>query len=123
MKRILVADDDPLVSLSIRLTLERAGYETVLADGGVTGLCALEAQGFDAMIVDIFMPQMRGFRQHRHHPHRLKETSGLGVGPVVGCRWPLGLAGLARPGAEEADFEFCALDLHQLAAPIGKARR
>ena len=29
MKRILVVDDDPLVSMSIRLTLEREGFETV----------------------------------------------------------------------------------------------
>ncbi|SNT60211.1 hypothetical protein SAMN05216374_5620 [Tardiphaga sp. OK246] len=27
MKRILVVDDDPLVSMSIRLTLEREGFE------------------------------------------------------------------------------------------------
>ena len=33
MKRILVVDDDPLVSMFIRLTLEREGFETVSADG------------------------------------------------------------------------------------------
>jgi CheY-like chemotaxis protein len=65
MKRVLVVDDDPLVSLSIRLTLERHDFETVLADGGVSGLHALEAQRFDAMIVDIFMPEMRGFESVR----------------------------------------------------------
>ena len=65
MKRILVVDDDPLVSLSIRLTLERHGFETVLADGGVSGLHALEARRFDVMIVDIFMPEMRGFESVR----------------------------------------------------------
>ncbi len=73
MKRILIVDDDPLVSLSIRLTLERHDYETVLADGGVSGLHALEAQQFDAMIVDIFMPEMRGFESirvfHQRAPH------------------------------------------------------
>ena len=65
MQRILVVDDDPLVSLSIKLTLERHGFETVLADGGVSGLHALEASRFDAMIVDIFMPEMRGFESVR----------------------------------------------------------
>ena len=65
MQRILVVDDDPLVSLSIKLMLEREGFETVLADGGVSGLNALEAQRFDAMIVDIFMPEMRGFESVR----------------------------------------------------------
>ncbi|KZD24787.1 response regulator [Tardiphaga robiniae] len=65
MKRILVVDDDPLVSMSIRLTLEREGFETVSADGGEIGLLALEDTRFDVMIVDIFMPQMRGFESVR----------------------------------------------------------
>ncbi len=55
----------PLVSLSIKLTLERHGFEVVLADGGVSGLHALEASRFDTMIVDIFMPEMRGFESVR----------------------------------------------------------
>ncbi len=65
MLRILVVDDDPLVSLSIKLSLERRGFEAVLADGGATGLAALEGSSFDAMIVDIFMPHMRGFESIR----------------------------------------------------------
>jgi CheY-like chemotaxis protein len=65
MKRILVVDDDPLVSMSIKLTLEREGFVTALADGGETGLQALEDASFDVMIVDIFMPQMRGFESVR----------------------------------------------------------
>jgi len=65
MQRILVVDDDPLVSLSIKLSLERQGFEAVLADGGTTGLTALEGNSFDAMIVDIFMPHMRGFESIR----------------------------------------------------------
>ena len=72
MQRILVVDDDPLVSLSIKLSLERQGFEAVLADGGATGLAALEGNSFDAMIVDIFMPNMRGFESirvfHRRAP-------------------------------------------------------
>jgi CheY-like chemotaxis protein len=65
VKRILVVDDDPLVSLTIKLSLERQDFEAVLADGGVTGLHALEGASFDAMIVDIFMPHMRGFESIR----------------------------------------------------------
>jgi len=34
-------------------------------DGGETGLAALEAQAFDVMLVDIFMPHMRGFESIR----------------------------------------------------------
>ena len=79
MKRILVVDDDPLVSLSIRLTLEREGFETVLANGGVTGLHALEAQRFDAMIVDIFMPEMRGFESVRVFHQRAPDVPLIAI--------------------------------------------
>lgn len=79
MKRVLVVDDDPLVSLSIRLTLERQGFETVLADGGVSGLNALEATRFDIMIVDIFMPEMRGFESVRVFHQRAPDVPLIAI--------------------------------------------
>jgi CheY-like chemotaxis protein len=63
--RILVVDDDPLVSQAIRLWLERHGLEVVVADDGITGLNALDSSTFDLMIIDIFMPHMRGFESIR----------------------------------------------------------
>jgi CheY-like chemotaxis protein len=65
MKRILVVDDDPLVYSAIRVWLEDKGFVVVVADGGVTGLNALESSTFDLMIVDIFMPHMNGFESIR----------------------------------------------------------
>ncbi|WP_456621217.1 MULTISPECIES: response regulator [unclassified Bradyrhizobium] len=65
MPRILVVDDDPMVGATIEVLLQRQGFEVTLADGGETGLAALEAQPFDVMLVDIFMPHMRGFESIR----------------------------------------------------------
>jgi CheY-like chemotaxis protein len=65
MKRILVVDDDALICSAIRAWLEDAGFEVVVADGGETGLSALESATFDLMIVDIFMPHMHGFESVR----------------------------------------------------------
>jgi len=65
MPRILLVDDDPLVRAAVRAWLERVGHEVVTADCGVTGLNALQRGGFDLMIVDIFMPHMRGFESVR----------------------------------------------------------
>jgi CheY-like chemotaxis protein len=65
MPRILVVDDDPMVCMAIEIYLERHGFEVTIADGGESGLRALEAAGFDLMIVDIFMPHMRGFESIR----------------------------------------------------------
>ena len=60
MTRILVVDDDPMVCMAIEVYLERNGFEVTIADGGQAGLRALEDTAFDLMIVDIFMPHMRG---------------------------------------------------------------
>jgi CheY-like chemotaxis protein len=65
MPRILLVDDDPLVRSAVRAWLDAAGHQVVTADCGVTGLNALQVGEFDLMIVDIFMPHMRGFESVR----------------------------------------------------------
>src|SRR5947199_10606004 len=65
MTRVLVVDDDPMVCIALEIYLERHGFEVTIADGGEAGLRTLEGAGFDLMIVDIFMPHMRGFESVR----------------------------------------------------------
>jgi DNA-binding response OmpR family regulator len=70
MRRILVVDDDPHICLAIRAWLKRYGFKVSIADGGANGLVALDNSTFDLMIVDIFMPHMRGFESIRmFHDH------------------------------------------------------
>lgn len=70
--RVLVVDDDPMVCTAIEVYLERHNFQVTIADGGEAGLRALESDHFDLMIVDIFMPHMRGFESirifHEHAP-------------------------------------------------------
>lgn len=72
MRRILVVDDDPHICLAIRAWLKRYGFKVAIADGGSNGLVALDNSTFDLMIVDVFMPDMRGFESirvfHNHAP-------------------------------------------------------
>ncbi len=65
MSRVLVVDDDPKVCMAIDVLLKRNGFEVAVADGGDAGLLVLEDATFDLMIVDIFMPHMRGFESVR----------------------------------------------------------
>ena len=65
MRRILVVDDDLHTRLAIRIWLEQCGFRVAVADGGLNGLAALDDSTFDLMIVDIFMPNMRGFESIR----------------------------------------------------------
>jgi DNA-binding NtrC family response regulator len=70
MRRILVVDDDPHICLAIRAWLKRYGFRVAIADGGTSGLVALDNSTFDLMIVDVFMPRMRGFESIRmFHDH------------------------------------------------------
>jgi CheY-like chemotaxis protein len=65
MRRILVVDDDPHICLALRAWLKRYGFRVSIADGGANGLAVLATATFDLMIVDIFMPNMRGFESIR----------------------------------------------------------
>jgi DNA-binding response OmpR family regulator len=61
MRHIFVIDDDPMVCMAIEIYLERQGFQVTVADGGEIGHRALDPSTFDLMLVDIFMPYMRGF--------------------------------------------------------------
>ena len=69
----MVVDDDPHICLAIRAWLKRYGFKVAIADGGASGLLALDNSTFDLMIVDVFMPNMRGFESIRvFHDHAPK---------------------------------------------------
>jgi DNA-binding response OmpR family regulator len=65
MARILVIDDDRAVLSTIKILLERAAHTVETVDDGRAGLRLLDAQKFDLLIVDIFMPGMDGFETMR----------------------------------------------------------
>lgn len=58
--RILVIDDDPLVGQSLKILLEKSGYETLVASIGLAALDALSRETFDLILTDIRMPGMDG---------------------------------------------------------------
>jgi len=58
--RLLVADDDVDMRQSMRLLLERAGYEVELAPDGAAALESQRASACDVLITDIFMGESDG---------------------------------------------------------------
>jgi CheY-like chemotaxis protein len=60
MKKILVVDDEPHVSLLLQQFLERAGYSVVTALNGEQALTFLAEQLPDVLITDVQMPKMSG---------------------------------------------------------------
>src|SRR5437870_4841750 len=60
--KILIVDDNPNHRRLLRLTLEAEGHNTVEATDGLEALSALARQPVDAVISDILMPRMDGYR-------------------------------------------------------------
>lgn len=54
-----------MVCMAVQVYLERHNFHVTIADGGEAGLRAFDGQSFDLMVVDIFMPPMRGFEPIR----------------------------------------------------------
>jgi CheY-like chemotaxis protein len=65
LAKILVVDDDSAVLATIRLLLERAGHDVVVASDGHTGLEVFKSGNFDLLFLDIFMPGMDGLETMR----------------------------------------------------------
>jgi CheY-like chemotaxis protein len=60
MPTVLVIDDDQGVRTAIHAILRGHGYGVFLAEDGATGLNVFRASRFDAVIVDVFMPELDG---------------------------------------------------------------
>ncbi|MEW6753425.1 MAG: response regulator, partial [Candidatus Latescibacterota bacterium] len=70
-RTILVVDDHASNRKLLRVTLEAEGFAVVEASDGVEALALLGQHGVDAIVSDILMPRMDGFRlcsQVRHSP-------------------------------------------------------
>lgn len=65
MSRVLVIDDDKFVRMSIRAVLEGAGHDVSEAGDADTGIALQRAEPFDALIVDLIMPEKEGLEAIR----------------------------------------------------------
>lgn len=77
--RVLIVEDDALVSEMYRLALSRAGYEVLTAPDGEAGLERAKQSKPDFAFLDIRMPRMDGIQLLRH----LSADAGMSGMPVV----------------------------------------
>ena len=61
MSTILLVEDDPTLSETLRYNLEREGYTVLLATDGVTGLEYARRDHPDMIVLDIMLPRLDGF--------------------------------------------------------------
>jgi two-component system alkaline phosphatase synthesis response regulator PhoP len=60
-KRILIADDEPNIVISIEFLLKREGYDVIVAQNGAEALAKVRAERPDLVILDVMMPLRNGF--------------------------------------------------------------
>lgn len=60
MAKILIIDDDQMVSATIELLLLKAGHTVTVAANGNLGVASYKASPADLIITDIIMPEKEG---------------------------------------------------------------
>jgi DNA-binding response OmpR family regulator len=75
MSRLLLVEDDPDISLALRLLFSRAGYEVGQAKDGRSGLREAYSSHPDLVILDVGLPEMDGWQVLE----RLRDVSDVPV--------------------------------------------
>ena len=76
-RKILLAEDDASMRRFLEITLQRAGYEVISVEDGLSAMKSALADRFDAVVTDAVMPNMTGHdlcRMLRQRPES-KETT------------------------------------------------
>lgn len=60
-QKILVADDEPNIVISLEYLLKREGYAVVIARDGHEALEAIAREKPDLVLLDVMMPKKNGF--------------------------------------------------------------
>jgi DNA-binding response OmpR family regulator len=73
-----VLDDDPSMQRLVRLLLEQAGYRVDVVDKGDAAIDAISRHSYDAMLLDLMMPNEGGMtvikHLRAHSPSLLRRT-------------------------------------------------
>ena len=110
-KKVLVVDDDMRNVFALFALLENAGIEARHAENGIQCLQMLEAATeFDAVLMDIMMPEMDGCEAMRH----IRKMKGLEALPIIA------LTAKAMKGDRERCIEAGATDY--LTKPVDQGR-
>ena len=100
--RILFVDDDVDFRHSMKVLLEREGYDVELASDGARALETRRAGPFDVMVTDLFMPHMDGLEtimEMRRESPSMKIIAMSSGGVLCKADTYLSTAGLAGADA------------------------
>lgn len=58
---VLIVEDDPAIRRLVKMVLQREGYRVDVASDGVEAVLKLGVADYDAIILDLMMPNLDGF--------------------------------------------------------------
>ncbi len=65
MARVLIVDDSPTETFTLKSMLEAKGFEVLTADNGADGVALARQELPDVVLMDIVMPGLNGFQATR----------------------------------------------------------
>lgn len=60
-KKILIADDEPNIVISLEFLMKREGFQVSIANDGEAALEAIRNEAPDLVLLDVMMPKKTGF--------------------------------------------------------------
>ena len=60
-KKILIADDEPNIVVSLEFLMRQKGYDVRVANNGEDALAAIGDFGPDLILLDVMMPRLSGY--------------------------------------------------------------
>ncbi len=61
-KKVLLADDEPNILLSLDFLMRKQGYEVFIARNGTEAMEIIRKQKLDLAVLDIMMPDIDGYQ-------------------------------------------------------------
>ena len=97
--RMLVAEDNPVNQLVTTELLKYQGVIVTLAQNGVEAVQLATANNFDAILMDVQMPEMDGLEATRRI--RASGSTVPIIAATASARWPRKLRSTAKPGMDD----------------------
>jgi CheY-like chemotaxis protein len=113
MSKILVIDNDDLFRQYLSVILRRAGYEVRALSDGAGFLDAMKEETFDAVVTDLFMPEVDGIEVVINANRQFPGLPVIGVtgartdgvdNPCIAAMIRLGAVGVLRKPVDKVEL-------------------
>jgi two-component system response regulator HydG len=114
--RVLIIDDEPLHAEAVAESLERVGYECVIATSGSAGAKKIEEEDFDVILTDLRMEDMDGLAIVRKAKKELPDAEVVVITGYVDVK-----AAVEAIKLGAANYLTKPVDMEELRAIVAKA--